>query len=78
MAIYKVSYVVISSDHPGTIVNRSDRPFVGELVTMGPETFEVIEVLDLLPHRGQFHYVHVTCKQMRKKQSTTCNGNSED
>ena len=72
MEIYKVSYVVIGSDHPGTIVNRSERPYVGEFVKLGTDTFEIIEVLDLLPPRGNFHYIHVTCKQIKK---TTYNQN---
>lgn len=67
MTTYKVSYVVTGTAHPGAIVNRQDRPNVGEQVVLGPYTFEVIEVLDLLPPRGEFHYLHVTCKLLNDK-----------
>jgi len=66
MAVYKVSYVVISSDHPGAIVNRDHLPVVGEKVSLGKHTFEVIEVLELIPPRGQFFYIHATLKPVRK------------
>jgi hypothetical protein len=31
-------------------------------VTLGGETFEVVEVIDLAPPRGDFAYLHATCK----------------
>lgn len=68
MTIYKVSYVVSGSNHPGAIVNRQDRPNVGEKIILGSNTFEVIEVLDLLPPRGEFHYLHVTCRMLNANQ----------
>ena len=60
MTVYKISYVVTGSDHPGAIVNREQPPFVGEHITLGETVFEVIEVLDLMPPRGDFHYLHAT------------------
>ncbi len=62
MAIYKISYVVTGRPHPGAIVNAEDKPEVGDRVTLGNEVFEVVEVLDLMPARGNFHFLHVTCK----------------
>jgi hypothetical protein len=70
MAVYKVSYVVISSDHPGAIVNRDQLPVIGEKVTLGKLTFEVIEVLELMPPRGQFYYIHATLKPVSKTGKT--------
>lgn len=69
MTIYKVSYVITGSDHPGAIINRHDRPKMGEKILLGSKTFEVIEVLDLLPPRGEFHYVHVTCRMLNVNQT---------
>jgi hypothetical protein len=66
MPIYKVSYVVTGSDHPGAILNRQNRPKVGEKILLGSNMFEIIEVLDLLPPRGEFHYIHVTCSLLDK------------
>jgi hypothetical protein len=62
MAIYKVSYVIIDKDNPGTILNQNHAPLEGEVVQLGDEIFEVLEVLELVPPRGDFHYIHVTCR----------------
>jgi hypothetical protein len=64
MAIYKVSYVVIGRAHPGTIVNLEQRPQAGERVTLGEEDFIVVEVIDLMPPRGDFHFIHATCRPL--------------
>ena len=59
--IYKVSYVVVGKPHLGTIINQDSAPRVGNRVTMDDEQFEITEVLDLLPPRGEFVYLHATC-----------------
>ena len=66
MAIYKVSYVIVGIDHPGMILNQEEMPKKGETVTLGDKKFEVIEVLELVPPRGEFHYIHVTCRPPAK------------
>ena len=60
--IYKVSYVIVGKPHLGTIVNLDARPVAGERVQIEGEPFEVVEVIDLIPPRGQFAYLHVTCR----------------
>jgi len=60
--IYKVSYVVVGKKHPGAIVNLDTPPRVGDRVQLGDEQFEVVEVADLIPPRGEFAYLHVTCR----------------
>jgi hypothetical protein len=67
MAIYKVSYVIVDNDHPGTILNQDHLPQSGDRVKLGNEFFEVIEVLELVPPRGEFRYIHVTCRPSGKK-----------
>ncbi len=62
MTIYKVSYVIIGNDHPGMILNQEKMPQRGERVVLNNATFEVVEVLELVPPRGEFHYIHVTCR----------------
>lgn len=62
--IYKVSYVVETGDHPGAILNTAARPQVGDTVQLGSEEFEIVEVLDLLPPRGDFHFLHATCRRL--------------
>ncbi len=60
--IYKVSYVVQGGDHPGAIVNEDQKPELGQKVTLGSREFEVVEVVDLMPARGDFNFLHVTVK----------------
>lgn len=60
--IYKVSYVVVGSEHPGAIANVEKPPQIGDHVSLGKNEFEVIEVLELMPPRGEFSFLHATCK----------------
>jgi hypothetical protein len=64
--IYKVSYVVVGQPHPGAIVNRENPPRVGDCVTLGGKPFEIVEVVDLAPPRGDFAYLHATCRAVRE------------
>ena len=59
-AIYKVSYVVSGEDHPGAILNSETSPHQGDVISLGSNDFEIIEVIDLVPPRGDFHYLHAT------------------
>ena len=68
MAIYKISYVIVGNDHPGTILNQDHMPKKGGVVKLGNDMFEIVEVLELVPPRGEFHYIHVTCQPSGKKQ----------
>ena len=66
MATYKVSVVVIGSDHPGAIVNLDTYPRPGETLTINNEEFLVVETLELMPPREDFYYLHVTCRPLEK------------
>ena len=63
--IYKVSYVVIGRPHLGAIVNLDSPPRVGDQVELGDELCEVTEVVDLIPPRGDFAFLHVTCRPVQ-------------
>jgi hypothetical protein len=65
--IYKVSYVVVGKPHPGEIVNLDAPPQVGDQVKLGRAMFEIIEVIDLAPPRGDFAYLHATCRPVKKR-----------
>ena len=67
MTIYKVSYVIIGNDNPGAILNQDNMPMKGELVRIRSEMFEVLEVLELVPPRGDFRFIHVTCRPVPAK-----------
>lgn len=63
MAVYKVSVVVSGGgNYPGAILNLKQEPKVGDLLKLGSEEFVVTEVLQLMPPRGDFHFLHVTCR----------------
>ncbi len=64
MAIFKVSYVIIGREYPGSILNQDHLPQKGDRVQLGNNFFEVIEVLELAPPRGEFHYIHATCQAL--------------
>lgn len=64
--IYKVSYVVVGKSHPGAIVNLDAVPRVGDRVQLGDELFEIVEVFDLIPPRGDFAFLHVTCQPVQE------------
>lgn len=60
--IYKVSFVVQGGTHSGGIQNLEERPQIGDRLTLGNQKFEIIEVLEIIPPRGNFAYLHATCK----------------
>jgi hypothetical protein len=60
--IYKVSFVVQGNTHPGGIQNLEDRPQVGDVFTLGNQQFEIVEVIEIIPPRGDFAYMHATCR----------------
>ena len=62
--IYKVSYIVAGTKHPGTIRNETEYPKLGGVVRIGKDSFEILEVLELVPPRQDFAYLPVTCRMM--------------
>ena len=61
MAIYKVSIVVLGGGHPGAIVNLFVEPKVGNSIKLGSEEFIIQEILELMPPKGDFYFLHLTC-----------------
>jgi hypothetical protein len=62
MVTYKVSYVVIGGEHPGAIVNEFERPRVGDHVEIGKNSFEIVEIYEVMPTRGDFAFLHATVR----------------
>ncbi len=60
--IYKISYVVRGGSHPGAILDSDRLPQVGDEVTFGGVRFRIIEVMELMPARGGFGFLHATCE----------------
>jgi hypothetical protein len=65
--IYKVSFVVQGGTHPGGIQNLEERPQIGDVLALGNQEFEIIEVMEIIPPRGDFAYLHATCRPATKK-----------
>lgn len=65
MIRYQVSYVVLGGEHPGAIVSEVRRPAVGDQVTIGQYTFEVVEVHEVMPMRGDFAFLHATVRPLQ-------------
>jgi hypothetical protein len=68
LATYKVSLVIPGTEHSGTIVNLHERPQVGEHLRVGDEEVEVLEVIDLMPPRGEFRFLHATCRLIKLRE----------
>jgi hypothetical protein len=66
MMTYKVSYVVIGGEYPGAIVNEIERPRVGGEVRIGKNTFEIVEIMEVMPPRGDFAFLHATVRFVKK------------
>ncbi len=60
--IYKVSFLVPGRRDAGGIENLDHRPKVGDRVELSGETFRIVEVVELMPPRGDFAYLHATCE----------------
>ena len=67
--IYKVSYVVQGGKYPGGIKNVDEEPQVGDHVSIGPVTCEIIEVHQIMPPRGDFLFLHATVKPLEEDES---------
>lgn len=66
--IYKVSYVVQGGKYPGGIRNEDTKPEVGKTIRIGPKLFEVVELLEVLPPRDDFQFLHATVKPVEAKE----------
>lgn len=64
---YKISFVVPGRRRAGGIENAEVPPRPGERWQVGRQLLEIVEVIELLPPRGDFAYLHATCKLTKKK-----------
>lgn len=63
----KISIVVPNDKEHGAIINTQALPAVGDHLPVGEDVLEVLEIRDLLPPRGDFHFMHATCKLLVPK-----------
>ena len=62
MATYKLSIVVPGRRDIGGIQNLDEEPKPGDIVILGKEKFEIMDVAELMPPRGDFSYLHAVCR----------------
>jgi len=67
--VYKVSYVVADTKHPGAIINSDRKIEVGDEVEFDNQHFVVIEVEELMPPVGGFGLLHATCRLLESTNS---------
>jgi hypothetical protein len=69
--VCKVSIVIPGSPHSGAIINTTALPQVGDHLPVGEALVEVVEIKELLPSSENFHFVHVTGREIRKDEGGT-------
>jgi hypothetical protein len=62
MTIYKISVVVRGRRDIGGIQNLEEEPKVGDILLLGNDRFEIQELVELMPPRGNFVYLHAMCR----------------
>ena len=58
--VCKLSIVIPGGEHAGAILDAASIPAQGDVLQLGSVSVKVVEVRELLPPRGEFHFVHVT------------------
>jgi len=62
MTIYKISIVVRGRRDIGGIQNLEEEPKEGDILLLGNDRFEIQELVELMPPRGNFVYLHAMCR----------------
>ena len=66
MTTYKLSIVVPGRRDVGGIQNMEEEPKPGDVIKLGKEEFEIVDVAELMPPRGDFAYLHATVRPVEK------------
>ncbi len=66
MTTYKLSIVVPGRRDVGGIQNMEKEPKPGDVIKLGKEEFEIVDVAELMPPRGDFAYLHATVRPIGK------------
>lgn len=67
MPIYKLSIVVPGRRDVGGIQNLDKEPKPGDIIVLGKEEYEIVDVSELMPPRGDFAYLHAICRPLENK-----------
>jgi hypothetical protein len=74
MTTYKLSIVVPGRRDIGGIQNLEKEPRPGDVVVLGNEKYEIIELVELMPPRGDFVYLHAVCRPVREDERSDQDG----
>ena len=66
MTVYKLSIVVPGRRDIGGILNLEKEPKAGDLVLLGQEEYKIADLVELMPPRGNFVYLHAVCQRADK------------
>ena len=67
MTTYKLSIVVPGRRDVGGIQNLNYEPKPGDIIVLDKEEYEIVDLAELMPPRGDFAYLHATCRPAEKK-----------
>jgi hypothetical protein len=61
VTVFKLSIVVPGRRDIGGILNLEKEPKAGDLVLLGQEEYKIADLVELMPPRGNFVYLHAVC-----------------
>jgi hypothetical protein len=70
MGVFKLSIVIPGRREISGIQNIEKEPKLGDILTIGTEKFEIVEVAPLIPPRENFAYYHVICMPVDENAQT--------
>jgi hypothetical protein len=71
VTIYKLSIVVPGRRDIGGILNFEQEPRSGDIVLLGREEYKIADLVELMPPRGNFVYLHAICQPVGKSNSAS-------
>lgn len=66
MPTYKLSIVVPDRRDIGGILNLEKEPQPGDVILLGREEYKIVDIVELMPPRGNFVYLHAICQPLEK------------
>ena len=67
MTTFKLSIVVPGRRDIGGIQNFDEEPKIGDKIFLGDEEYKIMDVVELMPPRGNFVYLHAVCQPVQEK-----------
>ena len=68
MTVYKLSIVVPGQRDIGGIQNLDKEPKTGDIIVLGREEYKIMDIMELMPPRGNFVYLHAICQPTEKSE----------